>query len=129
MDLQQAQQELLSRLRRLYDDRESATITDWVMEKITGWKKLARIIHKNMPLSAEGLATFHQYARELENHRPVQYVLQEAWFAGLKFYVDESVLIPRPETEELVEWVVEEAGNPGGAHREKGAILDVGTGS
>jgi release factor glutamine methyltransferase len=129
MDLQQAQQELLSRLRRLYDDREAATITDWVMEKITGWKKLDRIIHKNMPLTAEGLAIFHQYAGELESHRPVQYVLQEAWFAGLKFYVDESVLIPRPETEELVEWVVEEAGGSGRARPEEGTILDVGTGS
>ena len=123
MNLSQAQQEMLSRLHTLYEDREAATITDWVMEKITGWKKLDRIIHKNMPLAAEGLQLFRQYTRELLDHRPVQYVLQEAWFAGLKFYVDESVLIPRPETEELVEWVTEEA--KGGGY----SILDVGTGS
>jgi len=131
MDLQQAQQELLSRLHLLYDDREAATITDWVMEKITGWKKIDRIIHKTFPLSEDGLELFQRYTRELEKHRPVQYVLQEAWFAGMKFYVDERVLIPRPETEELVEWVVEEAAShkqqailPGGS-----TILDVGTGS
>ncbi|HEX9513398.1 MAG TPA: peptide chain release factor N(5)-glutamine methyltransferase [Puia sp.] len=137
MNLQQAQQEMLSRLRTLYEDREAATITDWVMEKITGWRKLDRIIHKNVPLTAEGLELFRLYIRELLNHRPVQYVLQEAWFAGLKFYVDESVLIPRPETEELVEWVAEEAGSlplpeqaPASKDPHQGAsILDVGTGS
>jgi len=151
MNLTQAQQEMLSQLRTRYEDREAATITDWVMEKITGWKKLDRIIHKNMPLATEGMQLFRQYTQELLNHRPVQYVLQEAWFAGLKFYVDESVLIPRPETEELVEWVVEEAeafrrqpGLSSGDHRESAtihfghpgsdnagsySILDVGTGS
>ncbi|HWK04356.1 MAG TPA: peptide chain release factor N(5)-glutamine methyltransferase [Puia sp.] len=137
MNLQQAQQEMVSQLRTLYEDREAATITDWVMEKITGWKKLDRIIHKNMPLAAEGMEMFRRYTRELLAHRPVQYVLQEAWFAGLKFFVDESVLIPRPETEELVDWVAEEAGSlpfPDQAPVSKAphrgiSILDVGTGS
>ncbi len=141
MDLQQAQQELLSRLHHLYDDREAAAITDWIMEKITGWKKIDRIIHKTVPLPEEGLEQFQRYAGELEKHRPVQYVLQEAWFAGMKFYVDENVLIPRPETEELVEWVEKEAANrrqasspanpasPNGSAPEAVSILDVGTGS
>ena len=129
MDLLQAQQELLSRLHPLYDDREAATITDWVMEKITGWKKIDRIIHKTFPLSEEGLELFQQYTGELEKHRPVQYVLQEAWFAGMKFYVDEQVLIPRPETEELVEWVEEEVANHILTSPEAFTILDVGTGS
>lgn len=132
---------MLSRLHAIYDDREAAAITDWVMEKITGWKKIDRIIHKNMSLSQEGLELFRRYAQELENHRPVQYVLQEAWFEGLKFYVDEHVLIPRPETEELVEWVLEEtryrtSPEPFPASpltipptSPDNAILDVGTGS
>jgi release factor glutamine methyltransferase len=69
-----------------------------------------------------------QYTEELLQHRPIQYVLQESWFCGLKFYVDEHVLIPRPETEELVEWVVSEAGGSGQTGT-GGVILDVGTGS
>ncbi|HYJ62709.1 MAG TPA: peptide chain release factor N(5)-glutamine methyltransferase, partial [Parafilimonas sp.] len=64
------------------------------------------------------------YLQELINHKPVQYVLNEAWFAGMKFFVDEHVLIPRPETEELVEWIVQNAFT-----NSRFSILDIGTGS
>jgi release factor glutamine methyltransferase len=59
---------------------------------------------------------------------PLQYVLQEAWFYGMQLYVDERVLIPRPETEELVDWVIKDSGNwePGTGN---GGLLDIGTGS
>ncbi len=62
----------------------------------------------------------------LLNHEPVQYILNEAWFCGMKFYVDKNVLIPRPETEELVEWII--AGNKNQKPKIKN-ILDIGTGS
>ena len=61
----------------------------------------------------------------LQKHEPIQYIINEAWFAGMRFYVDKNVLIPRPETEELVEWVVEEYRMQNAELR----ILDVGTGS
>jgi release factor glutamine methyltransferase len=73
-------------------------------------------------LSPEQLRVFQRYREELLAHRPVQYVLGESWFAGMRFQVDERVLIPRPETEELVDWIVSSAGGPGD-------LLDVGTGS
>lgn len=122
MTVHEAQQQLLTSLHELYDNREAANIADWVMEHVTGMRKIDRIMHKQSPLAPDRLAQLEQYTRELLAHKPVQYVLHEAWFCGMPFYVDENVLIPRPETEELVEWVVEEAGNAQ-------SILDIGTGS
>jgi len=130
MDWLQAQKSLTTELLPLYGDREAAIITDWVLENLSGWKKIDRILHRSDPLSPETLAAYQRYTQELLSHRPVQYVLHESWFAGMKLYVDENVLIPRPETEELVEWVLADTSSsphssPAGTH----TILDVGTGS
>lgn len=124
MDWLQAQKSLTTELLPLYGDREAAIITDWVLENLSGWKKIDRILHRSEPLPAETLTTYQRYTQELLTHRPVQYVLHESWFAGMKLYVDENVLIPRPETEELVEWVLTTL--PPSGHP---TILDVGTGS
>ena len=61
---------------------------------------------------------------ELKKYRPIQYILGETEFYGLKFKVDENVLIPRPETEELVEWIIKEE-KPQPSYQ----LLDIGTGS
>ena len=127
MTLQEAQQQLLTSLYELYDNREAANIANWVMEHVTGMRKIDRIMHKQSLLPPDGIARLEQYTRELLTHKPVQYVLHEAWFCGMPFYVDESVLIPRPETEELVEWVVEEVGSK--KYEVGNSILDIGTGS
>jgi len=121
MDWQQAQKELITQLIPLYGEREAAIIADWTMENLSGWKKIDRLLHKSAPLPPETLNTYQKYSRELLAHRPVQYVLHESWFAGMKLYVDENVLIPRPETEELVEWILSSSPIT--------TVLDVGTGS
>jgi release factor glutamine methyltransferase len=125
MTLQESQQYLIAQLSPLYDAREASNIAHWVLEHLTGWKKIDRLVHKEDPLSAEQNTLLEQYIAELLTHKPVQYVLREAWFYGLPLYVDEHVLIPRPETEELVEWVIQETGSGNTAY----SILDIGTGS
>jgi|SRR5271154_1191244 len=108
MTIHDAQQKLLFRLYDMYDNGEAAAITNMVMENISGWKRIDRVINKTVPLSMPQEELFKKYFEELSTYKPVQYVLHEAWFCNMKFYVDENVLIPRHETEELVEWVVEE---------------------
>lgn len=151
MTIQEARQGLIRQLSSIYDTREAANIADWVLEHLTGLKKIDRLVHRDRPLTEEQSTLLHSYTTQLLTHRPVQYVLQEAWFAGLRLYVDEQVLIPRPETEELVAWVVEESrkreagsrkSEVGSRRAEDGSwkpevgsqrpelrILDIGTGS
>jgi len=119
-----AYQYLKNNLTDIYDERESANIAELIIEKISGLKRTERILNKQQPLKIEQINTIENYLQELINHKPVQYVLNEAWFAGMKFFVDEHVLIPRPETEELVEWIVQNAFT-----NLRFAILDIGTGS
>lgn len=99
---------MIFQLYDIYETREAANIADLVMEHLTGWKKIDRILHKQLPLLPEKIHLLEKYTNELLTHKPVQYVLNEAWFYGLRFFVNEHVLIPRPETEELVEWIIHE---------------------
>ncbi|MFM7671113.1 MAG: peptide chain release factor N(5)-glutamine methyltransferase [Bacteroidota bacterium] len=75
--------------------------------------------------SAEITARSQKILLSLKQGEPLQYVLQEAWFDGTPFYVDASVLIPRPETEELLDWIRKDTPPSPAPQR----ILDVGTGS
>ena len=113
--------ELLS----IYDQREAENIANLMIENITGLKKLDRVINKATQLTSSQEVILHQYTALLLQHQPVQYVLHEAWFYGMKLYVDEHVLIPRPETEELVEWMLKDAET----NKQPINILDIGTGS
>ena len=130
MTIQSAQQELQTQLKTVYDEREAANIMNWVMEYITGKKKTERLLDKQQLLPEEQLTRLHQITKELLTHRPVQYVLGEAWFGGMNFFVNENVLIPRPETEELVEWIVGEVRSLVPSTRDGvWSLFDVGTGS
>src|SRR5690606_26336219 len=82
---------------------------------------LDRLLHKTQLLNSAQADLLNQYKQELLSHKPVQYVLGEAPFYRLNFFVNEAVLIPRPETEELVDWVLATIGDGQ-------SLLDIGTG-
>jgi release factor glutamine methyltransferase len=123
MTIREATTHLRDRLMTIYEEGEALAITDWVLENITG------DAHSNRTASA--ILTAAQQSRleeiipRLLEHEPLQYVLNEAWFCGLKFYVDQNVLIPRPETEELAEWIISNCKFP----VDTLSILDIGSGS
>ena len=125
MTIQEATKLSRERLQEIYDEGEATAITVWLLESIVGSPKNERAGSIRQPLDDAQQATLESRLNRLINHEPLQYVLGETWFCGLKFYVDERVLIPRPETEELVEWVIAGCKFP----LDELAILDIGTGS
>jgi release factor glutamine methyltransferase len=130
MTTEWAYNDFLERLEPVYEKQEALNIADWVFENTTGLKKWERRVHKYDELNEEAERQIKNYLHELLQHKPVQYVLQEAWFYKMKFFVNEDVLIPRPETEELVGWIVKDVRErlPGIRDNEL-RVLDIGTGS
>ncbi len=125
MTMQEATFSLLNQLRTIYDAGEASNIADLVMEKLTGSKKVERMLYKNESITKNEETLLQQFSKRLLEQEPVQYILNEAWFGGVKFYVDKNVLIPRPETEELIEWIIMNYNSS----LDKLKILDIGSGS
>lgn len=124
MTIELAYRQLANNLQSQYDQREANAIANLVMEKITGLNRVDRLMVHHRDLTEDEDKQLTAYNQALLSGQPVQYVLEEAWFAHLPFYVNHWVLIPRPETEELVEWIRAENGNIMGLR-----VLDIGTGS
>jgi release factor glutamine methyltransferase len=70
-------------------------------------KRIDVSLHPDFEVSESDLEKWKTIISELKTEKPIQYITGEAWFYGLRFEVNENTLIPRPETEELVEWIVE----------------------
>ena len=126
MNIQQAYQQLLTQLYSVYDTREAANIGDMVIEKVTAQRKIDRITYRDIPVSDTQQTQLQQITADLLKNRPVQYAIGHAWFMNKMFQVNESVLIPRPETEELVDWIVKDISR---YDNKDLSVLDIGTGS
>jgi release factor glutamine methyltransferase len=112
-------------LANQYDIVELNPILSILIEHVTGWDQLQQVLNKDSDLPATQVTAFEKGAAELLSGKPIQYITGKAWFMGAAYLVNENVLIPRPETEELVDWVIDYAEIKGKALR----ILDIGTGS
>jgi release factor glutamine methyltransferase len=139
MKLAEAENYVKEQLRDVYDHQETATIAGLLMEHITGLSKTDRVGRKDEELQGNQLGELHENIKRLKLYEPIQYVMHKSWFYGMELYVDEKVLIPRPETEELVRWIIDDIkalGKDVFIRRPMDAdkttqlkVLDVGTGS
>jgi release factor glutamine methyltransferase len=112
-------------LQKIYSLSEATAITDWVFEKMVSLKRTDILKNPEKKITASADSLIQKTLQELLLHKPVQYILGEAWFYHMKIKVNEHVLIPRPETEELVEQLIKDRKSK----LTDPAILDIGTGS
>ncbi|MCH5597917.1 class I SAM-dependent methyltransferase [Niabella ginsengisoli] len=123
MSLQKIQEDFINGLNDVYEASEAANIFELVIENLTG---INLKLDRSVKFSPDGCLyqMLNDIKKRLQNNEPIQYILNEAWFYDIPFYVDKNVLIPRPETEELVDWIIKEQSN-----QQQLTILDVGCGS
>ena len=139
--------QLWKRLTAIYNEREAQAIVRTVLDALFGMSLTDICLGKVTQLSADDTTRLEKIMQRLEKSEPVQYVLGSGWFAGRLFDVAPGVLIPRPETEDLVKWTCDEAKEKekeDNSKEERGkeekevskkgeaphpSILDIGTGS
>jgi len=111
------------RLSHLYPSDELDVVIDWWLEHITGISKQTILLNKTIRVDQSSVIHFVNGIEKLETGMPVQYLIGKVDFFGLKFLVTPDILIPRPETEELVDLIVKDSKNF------SGRMLDIGSGS
>lgn len=125
MTIKDLYRNFLVQLQKIYSLGEATNITDWVFDKMVSLKRTDILRNPEKSITTEANALVQKTLQELLLHKPVQYVLGESWFYHMKLKVNEHVLIPRPETEELVEQLIKDRKSK----LTDPVILDIGTGS
>lgn len=113
-------------LKKEYPSGEIQSFFNLLTEAYLEMSRLDLALEHGRELSASEERKFEDALLQLLKHEPIQYILGETEFFGLKFKVNKDVLIPRPETEELVQWILEDLKS---SKSEELSILDIGTGS
>jgi len=127
MVIKQYKDTFFQELSAIYDAQEIESFFYLILESFHRKKRIDLALEPEMEMDALQLLRWESALAELKKQKPIQYILGETEFYGLPFLVNENVLIPRPETEELIALILAE----GKGKREKGKvrILDIGTGS
>ena len=109
-----------SELTQFYSKKEAQNLAFWCIHSISNLSRSEYLLSSNSPLSPDTVSFYKSVVSRLQKFEPLQYILGECEFFGLSLKVSPSCLIPRPETEELVHWILQ--------HNFTNA-LDIGTGS
>jgi release factor glutamine methyltransferase len=108
----------------IYDKSEIENFIFYSFNTFLGFSRTDLMTKPEFRLSESELLKFNNVVKELKKNKPIQYILGSAHFYGFDFYVNENVLIPRPETEELVHLIIKK-----NKEKEDLSVLDIGTGS
>jgi len=125
MNIKSLKTYFFTELQTIQEDSEIESFFFILTEFLHNLKRIDVSLHPDFEISETDLEKWKTIISELKTEKPIQYITGEAWFYGLRFEVNENTLIPRPETEELVEWIVDGLKVKGKGQR----ILDIGTGS
>ncbi len=124
MTLQELKLKFLIDLDQIYPKEEILSFYFLLIHHKMGLTRAEIALNPNQIIPKEDLNFYLDALTELQGEKPIQYIIGETEFYGLTFKVNEEVLIPRPETEELVDWVLKEFNE-----KKEPNILDIGTGS
>ncbi len=117
-----AKRELKILLNRIYEPREATTITQMLLQALTGFSSTEMLVNSKVILTTPQYLFYKHALVKLNNNTPIQQVLGFCWFDNEQYIVNRDVLIPRPETEELIDWIKKEVVYPK-------TVVDIGTGS
>ena len=124
MNFKALKQHFIEQIAGTYDAEEASTIFYIAAEKISNRNRSQVILNQTEEVKALELEQYTAVINDLIAGKPIQHILEEAYFFGLHFTVNSDVLIPRVETEELISWLLDEISSSS-----KLTLLDVGTGS
>ncbi|WP_297087270.1 peptide chain release factor N(5)-glutamine methyltransferase [uncultured Draconibacterium sp.] len=121
--MQQTIQYIRTELEGIYPESEILGFTKLLFDQVLGFSYTQMILAKTRMLEQEDVKKIKTIVSRLKNHEPIQYILGATEFYGLQLELEPGVLIPRPETEELVQWVCQTQ------LPKQARVLDIGTGS
>ena len=124
-NLKTLKKEFTEDLQPVYDKGEISTFFSWLAEDIMGLKTHDLLLNTEIDLDESQLLEFEKAKNRLKKEEPIQYILGYTEFFGIKLKVNPNVLIPRPETEELVQWILDDYHST----QLQLSVIDLGTGS
>ncbi|MDR9457913.1 MAG: peptide chain release factor N(5)-glutamine methyltransferase [Salegentibacter sp.] len=125
MTLSELKRSFLTELTKEYPCEEANSFFGLLTEAYLEMSRLQVALQRDKEISEADLSKFKSAKQRLLEHEPIQHILGETEFFGLKFKVSKDVLVPRPETEELVQWILDDLDSENKQLR----LLDIGTGS